>query len=166
MKNDPIAAPALKRLATLIEGIEIAMLTTRTADGSMVSRPLQTLQFTGGEELVFFTAADSAKVEELTAHPEVLLSYADPKQRRFVSVRGTASIDRDAATIEALWTPVQQVFFPAGKTDPNLVLLRVRLRDAAWWQSAGSFAARTLDLVRGFISDEPEDLGEHGVVEP
>lgn len=111
MKDDTVATAARKRLAALIEGIEIAMLTTRTADGSMVSRPVQTLQFNGGNELVFFTAANSAKLDELTEHPDAPLSYADPKQGRFVSVRGTASIDRDAATIEALWTPVQRVFF-------------------------------------------------------
>lgn len=166
MKNDTAATAARKRLAALIEGIEIAMLTTRTTDGSMVSRPVQTLQFNGGVELVFFTAANSTKVDELTEHPDVLLSYADPQQGRFVSVRGMASIDRDAATIEALWTPIQRVFFPAGKTDPNLVILRVQLRDAAWWQPAGNFVMRTLDLVRGFISDEPEDLGKHGVIQP
>lgn len=166
MKEDSIATPALKRLAELIDGIEIAMLTTRTADGSMVSRPLQTLQFNGHNELVFFTAADSEKVAELAADPEVLLSYADPHQRRFISVRGTASVDHDAATIDALWSPVQRVFFPEGKGDPNLAVLRVRLRDAAWWQPAGSFVTRTLDFVRGLVSDEPRDLGEHGVVKP
>ena len=164
MKDDTAASPALTRLAELIQGIEIAMLTTRAADGSMVSRPLQTLQFNGGRELVFFTAADSTKVDELAAHPQVLLSYADPDRRRFVSVRGTASIDRDATTIDALWTPSQRVFFPGGKSDPNLVVLRVLLRDAAWWEPVGNFAMRALDFVRGIISDEPQDLGRHGII--
>lgn len=163
--NDRIANPALKLLAELISDIEIAMLTTRTADGSMVARPLQTLNFDGGDELIFFTAAGSAKVKELSANPDVLLTYADPRRRSFLSVRGTASIDRDAATIDALWSPGQRVFFPEGKNDPRLVVLRVRLRDAAWWQPAGNIATQALDFVRGLVSDQAEDLGEHGVVE-
>lgn len=156
---------ALELLADLIKDIEIAMLTTRTADGSMVARPLQTLRFDGGDELIFFTAAGSAKVKELSADPGVLLTYADPRRRSFLSVRGTASIDRDAANIEALWSPAQLVFFPEGKTDHRLAVLRVHLRDAAWWRPAGNRVAQALDFVRGLVSDQAEDLGEHGVVE-
>ena len=100
--SDQTSNLALSRLSELIEGIEIAMLTTRAADGSMVSRPLQTLKFDCGNELVFFTAFDSAKVDELTAEPQVLLSYADLQRGRFISVRGVASIDRDQATIDTL----------------------------------------------------------------
>lgn len=159
------ANPALELLVDLIKDIEVAMLTTHAADGSMVARPLQTLRFDGGDELIFFTAAGSAKVRELSANPDVLLTYAHPRRRSFLSVRGTATIDRDAATIDALWSPAQRVFFPEGKSDPRLVVLRVHLRDAAWWRPAGNSVAQALDFVRGLVSDQPEDLGEHGVVE-
>ena len=72
---------------------------------------------------------------------DVNLAYANP-EADLCSVRGTARTDRDRATIDALWSPVQKVFFPEGKDDPNLVVLRVRVRDAAYWESAGNFIAR------------------------
>ena len=162
MKNDTHASGDLDKLGSLIEGIEIAMLTTHAADGSMVSRPLQTLEFDASGELVFFTAADSRKIGELAAHADVNIAYANPKKQVYVSVRGVAHIDRDRATIDALWSPVQKIFFPQGKDDPNLVVLRVRVRDAAYWESAGNFVARALDFARGMISREPSDLGKHG----
>ena len=162
MKNEPHASNDLTKLGELIEGIEVAMLTTHAADGSMVSRPLQTLEFDAGGELVFFTAADSRKIGELTESHDVNLAYANPDKQVYVSVRGTARIDRDRATIDALWSPVQKVFFPAGKDDPNLVVLRVRVRDAAYWESAGNFMARALDFAQGLLSKEPRDLGKHG----
>jgi general stress protein 26 len=162
MKNEPHASADLEKLGELIEGIEIAMLTTRATDGSLVSRPLQTLALDAGGELVFFTAADSGKIDEMTSDHDVNLSYADPARRVYVSVRGTARIDRDAATIDALWSPAQKIFFPEGKDDPNLVVLRVSVRDAAYWESAGNFVARALDFARGMLSEEPRDLGKHG----
>lgn len=162
MKNEAHPTHDLEKLCELIDGIEVAMLTTHAADGSMVSRPLQTLAFDAGGELVFFTAIDSRKVDELTSNHDVNLAYANPAKQIYVSVRGTARIDRDRATIDALWSPVQNVFFPEGKDDPNLVVLRVRVRDAAYWESAGNVVARALDFAHGMLSKEPRDLGKHG----
>jgi len=162
MKREIQATPDLAKLGELIDGIEVAMLTTHASDGSMVCRPLQTLEFDHSGELVFFTGADSHKVDELRANPDVNIAYANPGKQSYVSVRGTASIDRDRATIDALWSPVQENFFPQGKDDPNLVVLRVRVRDAAYWESAGNFVARALDFAKGMLSKDPADLGKHG----
>jgi general stress protein 26 len=164
MKNETQATDDLRKLGELIDGIEVAMLTTHAADGSMVSRPLQTLEFDAGGELVFFTAADSRKIDELQANPDVNIAYANPGKQVYVSVRGATRIDRDRATIDALWSPVQKIFFPQGKDDPNLVVLRVRVRDAAYWESAGNFIARALDFASGMLSKDPRDLGKHGTL--
>ena len=162
MKDAQHANADLAKLGELIDGVEIAMLTTHAADGSMVSRPLQTLKFDANGELVFFTAADSHKIDELRANPDVNIAYVHPGERRYVSVRGTARIDRDRATIDELWSATQRVFFAEGKDDPNLAVLRVHVRDAAYWESAGNFVVRALDFARGMLGSEPSDLGRHG----
>ena len=162
MKIDSQATADLRKLGDLLDGIEVAMLTTRAADGSMVSRPLQTLALDGNGELVFFTAADSGKIGEVETDPEVNLAYAHPVRDCYISVRGRARISRERATIDELWSATQLIFFPQGKDDPNLAVLRVRVRDATYWEPAGNFIARALDFARGMLDDEPSDLGRHG----
>ena len=162
MKNDaPRDAADLRKLGELIEDIEVAMLTTQAADGSLVSRPLQTLKLTAEGDLVFFTAADSAKVDQLTDDLDVNLAYADPDDKRYVSVRGRARINRDQALIEELWSPAQRIFF-SGRDDPDLTVLRVRVRDAMYWESSANFVERALDFARGVLSEQPGDLGTRG----
>jgi len=162
MKNDaPRDDADLDKLAELIGDIEVAMLTTQATDGSLVSRPLQTLKLTAEGDLVFFTAADSAKVHQLTEDLDVNLAYADQEDKRYVSVRGRARIDRDAGLIDELWSPMQKVFF-SGPDDPNLTVLRVRVRDAMYWESAGNFVERALDFARGMLSEQPGDIGTRG----
>lgn len=162
MKNDaPRDDADLRKLAELIEDIEVAMLTTQAADGSLVSRPLQTLKLTAEGDLVFFTAADSAKVDQITDDLDVNLAYANQDDKCYVSVRGRARIDRDPALIEELWSPAQNVFF-SGRDDPNLAVLRVRVRDAMYWESAGNFVERALDFARGMLSEQPRDVGTRG----
>ena len=162
MKVDAQANADLRKLGELLEGIEVAMLTTRAADGSMVSRPLQTLALEGNGDLVFFTAADSTKLDALLANPDVNLAYAHPARHLYVSVRGHACALVDRTAIDAYWSVMQNVFFPQGRDDPNLVVLRVRVRDAAYWEPAGNVFARALDFARGMLADEPSDLGRHG----
>ena len=152
----------LARLAELIEDIEVAMLTTRAADGSLVSRPVETLKLDSNGELIFFTASKSHKVEELTDDANVNLAYADPAHRRYVSVRGRARMDRDEDTINELWSPGQKIFFPEGRDDPNLMVLRIRVQDADWWESSDNFIGRALDFARGMLDESPDDLGKHG----
>ncbi|WP_426689368.1 pyridoxamine 5'-phosphate oxidase family protein [Rhodanobacter ginsengiterrae] len=164
MKNEAPDNSDLRKLGDLIDGIEVAMLTTRAADGSMVSRPLQTLKLDANGEIIFFTAAESHKVDELTDDSSVNLAYADPSSHCYVSVRGRARMDRDQYTIDELWSPAQKIFFPDGKDDPNLMVLRVRVRDASYWESAGNFVARAFDFARGMLGDSPEDLGKHGTL--
>lgn len=162
MKNQAPDNTDLHRLGELIKDIEVAMLTTRTNDGSLVSRPIQTLRLDANGELIFFTASKSHKVEDLTDDASANLAYADPGEHRYVSVRGRARMDRDDDTIHELWTPAQKIFFPEGRNDPNLMVLRIRVRDAAYWEASDNFVARAFDFARGMLDDAPSDLGEHG----
>ena len=162
MKNKAPANTDLHKLGELVEDIDVAMMTTRAADGSMVSRPLQTLKLDDNGEFIFFTAAESHKVDELTADSAVNLAYANPGKQRYVSVRGRARMDRDPDTINELWSLPQKIFFPKGKDDPNLMVLRIRVQDASYWEGASNFIARAFDFARGMLDESPGNLGEHG----
>lgn len=67
---------SIKQLAELIRGVDIAMFTTVSADGKLVSRPLGTQQVEFDGDLWFATAADSPKVTEIAADPRVNVAYA------------------------------------------------------------------------------------------
>src|SRR5918993_6030603 len=71
-------APAGKKLGELyglIEGIEIAMFTTRRRDGRLVSRPMATQTQAEGSDLWFVTDIESNKLDELNFDPNVNLAY-------------------------------------------------------------------------------------------
>src|SRR5678816_1538396 len=65
----------LDDLYDLIDGIEIAMLTTRRADGHLVSRPMQTQERTSGMDLWFMTNIETHKLDDLMSDPHVNLAY-------------------------------------------------------------------------------------------
>ena len=75
LKNDVPLEKKLDELYGLIEGIEIAMFTTRRQDGRLVSRPMATQKREPGADLWFVTDVESEKIDELAADPNVALAY-------------------------------------------------------------------------------------------
>lgn len=155
----------IRTLAQLIEGVDIAMLTTRKADGSLVSRPLGTQQVEFDGDLWFATGADSEKVAEIVADPQVNVAYASKGQNSYVSVAGSAAIVRDHARIDELWSPAMKIFFPGGKDDPNLVLIRVRAESAEYWDGPGSIFGKALYLLVAGVTGDPGSMSEQASID-
>src|ERR671924_634106 len=134
MKVEKQRSPELARLASLVRQMKVAMLTTIEPDGSLRSRPLQTLELDNAGRLWFFTQEHSPKSEAIEAHDhQVNLSYADPRDEDFASISGTARVVRDGAKMRALWSPGLARWFPRGLEDPDLALLEVRVDKAEYW---------------------------------
>lgn len=155
-----------EKLNSLVKGIGVAMLTTVAPDGSLRSRPMAT-QGAGIEngELWFFTADDSGKVAEIEAEHEVNLAYAEPKEQRYVSLSGVASLKRDPARARKLWNDEAKAWFPGGADDPRLALLRVRVRVAEYWDAPSGKMAALVALAKSKLTGEGAgEAGEHGKV--
>lgn len=126
----------LARLAALVRQMKVGMLTTLEPDGSLRSRPLETLEVDAGGRLWFFTQAHSPKAIEAEANShQVSLAYADPRDEDFASISGTANVVRDPEKMRALWSPGLKRWFPKGLEDPDLALLEVRIDKAEYWDA-------------------------------
>jgi len=154
-------AGGVKKLAGLIRGIKVAMLTTVADDGSLRSRPMaaQEAEFDG--VLWFFTRAAAPKVGEVRRDERVCVSYASPDDQRYVSVSGTARLVRDPARMRELWGPAQKAWFPQGPDDPELALLRVEPERAEYWDSPSGTLVQIAGFVKSVVTGQPAAAGEH-----
>ncbi len=154
-------AAHIKHLAELIHDVDVAMLTTIAADGRLVSRPLGTQEVEFDGDLWFATGRDSDKVAEINANPQVNVSYASTNRNTYVSVAGHASIVVDQVKIDALWSPAMKLFFPGGKDDPNLCLIRVDVNSAEYWDGPGNFLGKALYIALTAVTSDPASLSEN-----
>lgn len=144
----------LHKLAELIKDVDIAMLTTTTPEGRLVSRPLATQDVEFDGDLWFATSAKSGKIAEIKANPNVNVAYADPGKNIYVSVSGTASVVDDAAKLEELWSPAMKLFFPDGKDDADIRLVKVETRTAEYWEGPGTAFGKALFFVTEAVTGE------------
>ena len=116
-RNRDNAVPLEKKLDDLyklIDGIDIAMLTTRRADGHLFSRPMSTQRRTTGTDLWFMTNVESEKFEDLARDPHVNLAYYK-SNGEWASVSGTAFASRDRSKIDELYAAALQAGALGGK---------------------------------------------------
>jgi general stress protein 26 len=156
----------LEHLAGLMEKIDIAMLTTRGADGRLYSRPLSTqcADF-DGERVWFMTSASTPKVAEIGQHPAVNVAYASADANTYLSVAGQARVVRDRALIERFWNDAMKAFFPGGKDDPDLVLIEVAVETVEYWDGPGSWLGKAAAFAVARVTGDDEALGENRIVD-
>jgi general stress protein 26 len=127
-------------LIEMIEDFGTAMLVTSSADGTIHSRPMAVQQVKRDGGIVFCTALDSPKVEEMKADPRVAVIFQGKTQ--FVTVSGLVEIDRNRKRIHDLWKADWKVWFPDGPDDPNLCLLDVEPIEGEYWDNSGARGIR------------------------
>jgi general stress protein 26 len=81
----------------------------------------------------------------------------------FACLDGTARIDNDFAQIDKLWNKQVEAWFPGGKDDPNLALLRFDIASAEMWETDISLSGRVKMLLGGTIRSD--ESGSHAKVE-
>jgi general stress protein 26 len=161
MNNDPNTKENLEKLVDLIQDIKVAMMTTMDDDGSLRSRPMRAMQTKPDGEIWFFTGYESGKSHELAHDSHVNLSYAKPSDEIYVSVSGKATVTRDRQKIEELWNPFLTTWFPEGKDDPNIGLIKVTIDKAEYWDSPSSAVVHLYGVVKAAITGERPDAGEN-----
>lgn len=152
--------PDVIKLAELIKDQKFAMVTTRSEDGSLRSRPLTTLDTDFDGAIWFIVQADSEVAHEIEVSPQVNVAYVRADHGKFVAVSGRARVMRDAAKAAELWSPAFKVWF-SGPDDPDLAILQVVAEQADYWDSPSTRVGRLVGFVRAMASGDDSALGQH-----
>ena len=153
-------AKTLEKLNYLIKDIKIAMLTT-IDNGVLRSRPMATQEAEFDGELWFFTSRKTHKAEEIEKDNRVNISYSAPEDNRYVSMSGTATLVDDREKIEELWSLAYLAWFPRGVDDPDMILLKVSVEHAEYWDAASSSLVEALGLLKSLVTGERANSGDH-----
>ena len=148
-----------------IKDVRFAMLTTIDADGSLSSRPMTTVQKEFAGTLWFFMARSSPPAVAVAKNASVGLQYSEPADDLYVSLSGHARLEHDRDRMHSLWSPMVKAWFPKGIDDPDLMLLRVDVHKAEYWDVKESKPVQLFKMAKAALSGErPKDLGEHKTV--
>ena len=157
----------LAELYELIDGIEIAMFTTRRSDGHLVSRPMATQTQAQGSDLWFVTDIESHKLDELAHDPHVNLAYYRDRTREWVSVSGVGTVVQDRRAIRELYRPDWKVWFgdeggerDGGPDDPRIALVLVDVHSVTYLKLDKPRPLVLFEVANGMVTGTPPRVGE------
>jgi general stress protein 26 len=107
--------------------------------------------------LWFFTRTDTDLVHQIDEGKAMFVLQNDRFQ---ACIGGRLSQSRDRERIDKFWGPVVAAWYPEGKDDPNLVLLRFDLEDAELWLTDAGPIRFAFEVARANTTGREPDLGD------
>ena len=124
-------------------------------DGHM--RPMTAV--TEGERgpMWLFTAKQTTLVTQLDSDTRAIASFVAKGHDLFASIHGRLAISNDPAIIDRLWNPMIAAWYPGGREDPDLTLLRFDAEEAEIWLNETSLLAGLKLLIGSDPKQDYED---------
>jgi len=154
------------RAIEVIRSFDECMLVSLTADGVFHARPMALADAADDGHLTFITGTDTPKAREIDGDERVIVTFQGG--RKFATLRGRATLQKDRSRLAALWKPAFQAWFKGGPDDPNAVLVEVSPESIEVWDASGlkGFVALFERAKAAVTNEEPKiPPGTHDVVD-
>ena len=149
-----------KKLWSMIKDIKVGMLVS-SDDKDLRARPMHISQDEFDGTLYFFTKRRSDKVSEIKKDHDVCVAFSSPDDDSYVSCSGVANVIRDQDLINDMWNPFVAAWFPEGKEDPNVALIKINVYMAEIWDAKESSMVQLYEIAKANLTDTTPDMGEN-----
>ena len=148
-----------EHLYDLVKGIGTAMLVTHSRDGGLSARPMSVAELKPDADAYFATGLDTPKVAQIEADPTAMVTFQDGS--KYASITGRAHIVRDRAVIDRLWSEAWKVWFPGGKDDPSLALIKFEAEKGEYWDNSGMQGLKyVFEGIKAYLQGKRPDSDE------
>jgi general stress protein 26 len=145
-----------------VKDIGTCMMATTNAEGGIRARPMRGTIDEPASAIWFFTDRETDKDEDVTRDARACLTFADPHDQTYVSLSGRISLIHDRAQIEAHWNEGAEIYYPAGKDDNSVVLMKFTADSGEYWDAPSSPIVMAIKFLQAKVSGERPDLGTQG----
>ena len=152
----------LEQAEKIMRDTRIAVLTYVSIEGSLVSTPMGTQDFETPGTVWFLTETDTDKVRAIGADDRVNVHY--PSDAGWVSLTGTATLNRDRAKLEELWDASASAFMSGDASTPTNALLEVTASSLEYWESPGAVVT-AFQMAKGVLTRSEPDLGDNETIQ-
>jgi len=154
----------IEKLKDLVDDIKTCLFCTNITDIPFKARPMATLDVDDEGNLWFFSNKASDKNDEMKNNDAVQLVYAKNSSNEFLVVNGKAELVNSKEKIDELWTSMAKAWFPEGKDDPNISVIKIIPKDAHYWDTINGKVITLFKIATAVITGNPSDVGVEGKI--
>ncbi|HKK28902.1 MAG TPA: pyridoxamine 5'-phosphate oxidase family protein [Alphaproteobacteria bacterium] len=107
----------------------------------------------------FYARKDSDLVRSLDSPKPAYFCVIGDKHDYHASLAGQLEVNNDRGKIDEYWNSVVAAWFDGGKDDPSLVMLQMKLSDAAIWASRNNPITFGWEITKANVGTGDPDLG-------
>lgn len=144
------------RLWDAMEKRRIGML--GPAEGGQHFQPMTAFVERDTGQIYFFAYADSDLAALIGAGAPAMFVFQDDDDL-YACIEGRLSPDADRSRMDRYWSPMVAAWYPEGKDDPRLTLLRLDCDDAQVWITKAGPVRFAWEVAKANARHERPDLG-------
>ena len=158
-------ADSIEKIRHIAEG-EIAMMHTFNDRKVGIVRPMATAGVDANGTIWFLSRDQSPKNQQLETDQVMQVTYSVKSRSEYLVLDGQGGVLRDQTKLDELWKAVDKTWFPEGKNDPQVTLIRFIPEIGHYWDTKHSRMVQLLGMAVGAVTGKPSDDSIEGDVQP
>ena len=155
---------AIEKFKEIVKHEAICLFTTRLTEIPLTTRPMSVQKVCNQGNFWFLSSSDSEKNHDIEMDQRVQLFFTNPSKYEFLSLYGTASITRDRGKIDELWTNIAKAWFPGGKDDPKVSVIKVTPEQGFYWDTKDGKLVSMIKILASAVSGKTLEEGVEGTI--
>lgn len=134
------------------------------AVGGDRTQPMTAFAERDNELVWFFTRDDTDLAQDAAGTTDARLIFGSKDEKLFADISGTLSIEHDRGRIDKYWNPVVAAWYPDGKDDPHLTLMKFSPRSGQIWVSQKGLVGFAFEITKANLAKTTPDVGDSAKV--
>lgn len=146
-----------RQLLEEIKGACCVMLGSPVRDAHMQPMAPQVDIDTG---VIYFYSDNTSELGEAILQQPASVHMCHIEKDYQACVKGKLSPHNDPAIIDKFWNPVVEAWYPGGKADPKMLMLKFEPENAAVWASDKSTIGFMYEVAKANMTGTTPDMGK------
>jgi general stress protein 26 len=155
---------AIDKFKELVKHESVCLFTTRLTQVPLTTRPMSVQKVCDQGNFWFLSPGDSDKNQEIAADSRVQLFISNTSNYEFLSVYGKATITRDRQKIDEFWKDIDKAWFPEGKDDPNITIIKVTPEEGFYWDTKAGKLVSFIKILSSAVTGKTMEEGVEGTI--
>jgi general stress protein 26 len=147
-----------QRAWEIMKSIGSCFFITKAGNDEMHGRPMAPVVRPEEGKIYLLTHESDDKTSDHALADGVLLVFAD--STRHLALNATASVSRNAAKLEELWSPAATAFWPDGPKTPGVVAVEIEPTHCEYWDGKNPVVS-AFKLMYARATKTKPDLGDN-----
>jgi general stress protein 26 len=155
---------AIEKFREIVKHESTCLFTTQLTQVPLMTRPMSVKKVCDQGNFWFLSASDSDKNREISRDPRVQLFISNTSNYEFLSLYGQATISRDREKIEELWSDIAKAWFPEGKDDPSVTVIKVAPEQGFYWDTKDGKLVSMVKILASAVTGKTLQEGVEGTI--